>query len=179
MKQDYYFLGFDQGIANSGIAVNKITIKNRKIIKKNIVYYKWVKTSSKDELQNRLVKIYNELNFVFKTYKLTGCACERLWKNDVNKGSGRNKSAGMMTANTSSAIIALLAGLNNTLFKMFVPSSVKKISTGSGTATKEDMIKSVLEDYQITDKLCEHIADAICISNAIGLFSLKENNLID
>lgn len=176
--KEYYFLGFDQGLANSGIAVLKFKVLRNKKIKKEIIYYEWIKTSSKEETPKRLVAVFNKLKQVIENYPIEACACEHLWKNSINKATGRNKSAGMMTANTTSALIMLLAGQNNLYFKTFVPASVKKLVTGYGLATKEDMIKKVIKDYKIKEKICEHIADAICIADAIGQDYLIEKNII-
>lgn len=176
--KEYYFLGYDQGVANSGIAVIKFKVYKNKKFKKEVVYYKWVKTNSKTEMPYRLLKIYNELENVIDEYPIIGAACEKLWKNDINKTTGRNSSAGMMSANTSSAIIMLVSGMNDLYFKMYVPATVKKLATGSGLAKKEDMINQVLNEYKIEENICEHIADAICIGTAIGLDYLRENNLI-
>lgn len=177
--KDYYFLGYDQGVANSGVAVLRMRIYKSGKIKEEVLYYKWIKTSSKDEMPQRLLKIYNELLYVFKTYPIDATACEKLWKNDTNKRTGRNSSAGMMSANMSSAILMLLAGINDVYFRQFVPATVKKLSTGSGLATKEDMIEHVLNKYKIKENICEHIADAICIGDAIGIEYLQNCGLID
>jgi Holliday junction resolvasome RuvABC endonuclease subunit len=176
--EEFYFLGYDQGVANSGIAVLKFKLYKSGKLKKEVVYYKWVKTSSKDEMPQRLCKIYDELDYAFRNFDISAVACEKLWKNDTNKRTGRNSSAGMMSANTSSAILMLLAGKNDIYFRQYVPATVKKISTGSGLAKKEDMINYVLKEYKIKDNICEHIADAICIGNAIGIEYLQNCGLI-
>ena len=176
--KEYYFLGFDQGLANSGICVLKIKILKNNKIKNEIIYHKWVKTSSKINTPERLVTVYNELREVIKKYPIKAVACEHLWKNNINKTTGRDKSAGMMTANMTSSLIMLLAGQYKLYFKSYVPSSIKKLTTGSGLATKEDMIKKVLKKYKIKEKISEHEADAICIATAIGIDYLKMNKII-
>lgn len=176
--KEYYFLGFDQGVANSGISVLRFKVYKNKKVTKSVVYYRWVRTFPKEDMPKRLLTVYNELNYAIKKYPIMGCACEHLWKNDSNKTTGRNKSAGMMTANMTSSLIMLLAGQNNIYFKEYVPASVKKLATGSGLATKEDMIRQVLKEFNIKENICEHIADSICIGKAVGIDYLTENKII-
>jgi len=56
-----------------------------------------------------------------------------------------------------------------------VPGTVKKLITGSGVATKEEMIAKISELLKIDkdDINNEHMADAVCIAIATAFYAIK------
>ena len=71
-----------------------------------------------------------------------------------------------------------IEAINQKQASMFNKAKVGNVITAKVYVTKEDMIKKVVKDYKIKEKICEHIADAICIADAIGQDYLIEKNII-
>lgn len=155
-------LGYDQGIANAGCCVMSYDKKTKK---KRILFKKHFVTMPHTPVEERVKLHYDFLMSIVKKYKVQAIACERLMFNSF--GGKRKKSASMMTVNTISAIIMLVAANNNIKFREFMPMTVKKRFTGNGKATKDDIINETKRQYRLRKTPIEHTADAIAIADTL------------
>lgn len=162
MNKEIIVLGYDQGIANAGICILKYDKKTKK---KTILYRQYFITKSSFENKDRIKMHYDNLTKLVKKYNVKAVACERLMNNAIR--NKRNKSASMMTVNMISSIIMLVAAQNNIKFKEYMPMTVKKHFTGSGKATKDDMINTAIRKYNLRKRPIEHVADAIGIAETL------------
>ena len=161
-KNKLIVIGYDQGIANAGLCVLEYDLKTKK---KSILFKEWFKTSPKDSIPKRILQHYEYLTRIVSKYKPNAIACERLIMN--GRINNRNKSASMMTVNTISSIVMLVAEQNHMIFKEFMPMTVKKEFSKDGKADKEKMIKTAMKRYHLRKKPIEHVADAIAIANTL------------
>lgn len=160
-------MGIDQGIANLGYCIIQASENENKLL-----YYGLIKTSSKVPQPKRIVEIVDTLMDIVQKYQPCELICEKLFCNppkpkDVN-GHQRNKSASIVSTNTVSGLISYIAGKNDKEFIDISPMTVKKVITGTGKATKEEVRESVLKLYpELKDiKLTEHTIDSIAIATA-------------
>lgn len=171
-------LGIDQGYANLGYALVKYNIHTNKY---NVLSYGTITTNSKDEIQDRLLVIFNKLKDIIIKNNIDMMSCERLFVNGDRQASGnkrRNKSVSIVRTNMSTGIIYLLSSMYGIEIKDFPPTTVKKQLTGNGRADKEEIIK-VVEDLMTKQGLkvkTNHESDAIAI--AITAISSKIENLL-
>ena len=171
-------LGIDQGYANLGHALVKYNIHTNKY---NVLSYGTITTNSKDEIQDRLLVIFNKLKDIIIKNNIDMMSCERLFVNGDRQASGnkrRNKSVSIVRTNMSTGIIYLLSSMYGIEIKDFPPTTVKKQLTGNGRADKEEIIK-VVEDLMTKQGLkvkTNHESDAIAI--AITAISSKIENLL-
>ena len=171
-------LGIDQGYANLGYALVKYNIHTNKY---NVLSYGTITTNSKDEIQDRLLVIFNKLKDIIIKNNIDMMSCERLFVNGDRQASGnkrRNKSVSIVRTNMSTGIIYLLSSMYGIEIKDFPPTTVKKQLTGNGRAYKEEIIK-VVEDLMTKQGLkvkTNHESDAIAI--AITAISSKIENLL-
>lgn len=171
-------LGIDQGYANLGYALVKYNIHTNKY---NVLSYGTITTNSKNEIQDRLLVIFNKLKDIIIKNNIDMMSCERLFVNGDRQASGnkrRNKSVSIVRTNMSTGIIYLLSSMYGIEIKDFPPTTVKKQLTGNGRADKEEIIK-VVEDLMTKQGLkvkTNHESDAIAI--AITAISSKIENLL-
>lgn len=171
-------LGVDQGYANLGYALVKYNIHTNKY---SVCSYGTITTSSKDEIQDRLLDIFNKLKDIITNNNIDVMSCERLFVNGDRQASGnkrRNKSVSIVRTNMSTGIIYLLSSMYQIEIKDFPPTTVKKQLTGNGRADKEEIIQ-VVEDLMTKQGLkvkTNHESDAIAI--AITAISSKIENLL-
>ena len=174
-------MGVDQGIANCGYGVIKIRFKEDKISFK-VLDYGIIRTESDKSMANRSLEIVKLLDEKIKNNDISIIGCEKLFFSQRRVG-GRNKSASMLYTNMATGLLHYLSGVNAIPLVDFVPGTVKKLITGNGRATKEEMISAIegyIEDDDIDIKNNEHIADAISIALTAGLnYNEKEDYYID
>lgn len=170
-----YTIGIDQGLANLGISVLESSINSNKVIA-----HKLIKTPSANELQDRLLKIYKEIEELYTELDLP-ISCiffERLFFNPKSLGV-QNRSADMMKTNMATGIILLFAA--NKGIPVYPngmpPTTVKKEITGSGKASKDDVKEVVLKLNGVREKISDHETDSIAINLAgvkkVGLEKLN------
>ncbi|MFF2531453.1 crossover junction endodeoxyribonuclease RuvC [Brevibacillus sp. NPDC058079] len=162
-------IGIDQGIADCGFSVVKLTEHGELIVLKSGI----IKTSSESPLPQRMTLLYSLLMDLVETYKPDIIGCEKLFFNPRQKASsdgkkGRNKSASIVMTNMATGIINLIAGRKQVQLQEFVPGTVKKYVAGSGRADKDAVIAAVRHLLQ-RENLKEHEADA----TAIGITAVK------
>lgn len=141
-------LGIDPGIANLGWAV----LDGRRVLGCGVI-----KTQPRQQHDARLYTIYTELEGIVDQYDLfTGhMANERL-----------PYGAKLQAASSIGEVIGVL-GLLASFYQMkrfeYSPNAAKKDATGSGKATKDDIIRHA-RDLGWDGPLVEHSADAIAIA---------------
>ena len=121
-------IGIDPGLINTGWAVIEEDGSKIKYLGSGIC-----KTSNKKEMTARLVSILEQLRSVLKRFEVASGAIEKAFvKNDplaaLKLGQAR-----------ASAMIAL--GESKIQVSEYAPNYVKKIFTGKGHATKEEVMK--------------------------------------
>lgn len=174
-------LGIDQGLANLGFGIIKLTVDENDVESDiKLIESGTYNTSSKNELQDRLLEIHNMINALNLKYNANVIGCEKLFFNPFQKQKGekggRNKSASIMITNMVSGIIFLVAGENKLFIKDFTPGTVKKYVAGSGRATKDDVIKAI-DDFCIKQGVkleTDHEADAISIGITVARYYVND-----
>ncbi|MEA3398712.1 MAG: crossover junction endodeoxyribonuclease RuvC [Patescibacteria group bacterium] len=152
-------LGIDPGLADTGFGL--IEKQGNKL---NLVDYGCVKTKAKTPNEERLLKIYNELEKITKKYKPEIIAVEELFfcKNV--------KSA--LAVGQARGVVILLAGKNKLKLTEFTPLQIKQALTTYGKASKDQvqqMVKIILNLKNIPkpDHASDALAAAICCANSI------------
>jgi crossover junction endodeoxyribonuclease RuvC len=162
-KESIIGIGIDQGIANCGFSIVKLTGEEVIVLKSGII-----ETNSKLTLPQRMTLIYSLLIDLVEVYQPEIIGCEKLFFNPRQKASpdgkkGRNKSASIVLTNMATGVINLIAGKKQIVLQEFVPGTVKKYVAGNGRASKEEVIAAV--NYLLRrDNVKEHEADATAIA---------------
>ena len=174
LNQEYiYGLGVDQGYANLGCSILKYSIKEDIFI---IEKFKTIKTPSSNDMNKRLLKIYNSIKEIILDYpnSINIAGCERLFHNNpmtTKNNFGRNKSASIMKTNMATGVVYLLTAELNIPINDYAPTTVKKKVTGNGRANKDDVnlaVTNIALNQNIEFKT-EHEADSV----AIGITAIK------
>lgn len=142
-------LGIDPGIANLGWAV----LDGRRIVACGVI-----KTQPKQQHDARLFAIYTELENIVDKYDLFAghMANERMpYGAKLQAASGIGEVIG---------VLGLLASFYQMRRFEYSPMAAKKDATGSGKATKDDIIQHA-RDLGWEGQLVEHSADAIAIAS--------------
>ncbi len=131
------------------------------LVKKDLalVDYGIIKTSPKDNLEERYLFIHQELDSIIKKYLPEKAALEKLFFT--------NNSKTAMSVAGAIGVIMLTLKLNNIPFKDYTPKQVKQAITGSGSACKEQMqfmVSSILKQKKIKgpDDAADALAVALC-----------------
>lgn len=165
-NKEIIIIGIDQGYANLGIAILGYNLESKQISFKEA---KTITTSPKEEMTIRLKQIFDDVYGMLKNYKnIKFAGCERLFHNNVQK-NGRNKSANIMYTNMATGVLYYLCAKKKIPMKEYAPTTVKKVLTGSGKATKEEVeqaLNDLIEKYKIEVK-SNHESDAIAIALTI------------
>lgn len=149
-------LGIDQGIATFGFGIVDINDFEIKIIDSG--HYK---TPAKHSTGKRLNTLNNNIEELLKIYTPELISCERLFYNAPS--GGRNKSLGMMYVNMATGMIEMLADRHGLEVAKWPPTTVKKMLTGNGRASKEE-VNQFISKYLTKEIKVEHEADAIAIA---------------
>lgn len=155
-------LGVDQGLANFGYALLMIDEKSTNA---ELIDYGCFTTKPNGNQQKRIFELVNRFENLIIDFKPDYIAHERLFFSPPAKNS-RKKSASILNTNMITGAMWYISGKYNVPVYEFAPPSVKKTLTGTGKAEKEDVIKTIEDQYKInclkTQK--EHICDAIAIA---------------
>ncbi|MBN1970683.1 MAG: crossover junction endodeoxyribonuclease RuvC [Candidatus Delongbacteria bacterium] len=120
-------LGVDPGLGKTGFAVLE---KNGRTI--TILEAGYIKTDTKADLPIRLTEIYYGLDEIIKTYNPDKVGVETVF-------AAKNISSTIKLSHARGTIL-LCSGLNKIDVSEFSPREVKQAITGSGSATKEQII---------------------------------------
>lgn len=123
-------LGIDPGFARCGYAFIELENSIYKIIDSGLI-----ETFQKTEYNQRLKKIYEELNNLIAKFKPDNAAIEELF-------FSKNTKTALKVAEARGIIILALT-VNNIDFKEYKPKEVKSQITGNGNANKDAIIRMV------------------------------------
>lgn len=154
-------LGIDPGFARCGYAF----IESKNSIYK-IVDCGLIETFQNTEYNQRLKKIYEELNNLIIKYKPNNAAIEELF-------FSKNLKTAIKVAEARGIIILALT-INNIDFKEYKPKEVKSQITGNGNADKESVIKMV-NLFTGSKIIQDDTADAV----AIALAHASRNRILE
>jgi crossover junction endodeoxyribonuclease RuvC len=150
-------LGIDPGydIVGWGLVKNDLTL----------IDYGVIKTSPKDNLEERYLAIHLGLDDIIKKYLPEKAALERLFFT--------NNSKTAMSVSGAIGVIMLTLKLNNIPFSDYTPKQVKQAITGSGSADKvqmQFMISRILKQEKIhgPDDASDALAIALCHAMSRG-----------
>ncbi|MBR4152099.1 MAG: crossover junction endodeoxyribonuclease RuvC [Selenomonadaceae bacterium] len=147
-------LGIDPGSAICGYGFIE-NLRGQIIVKS----YGVITTSPNALMQDRLLKIYNELDALIKTYKPQIMGVEKLF-------FGKNSTTAITVAQ-SRGIVLLAAAQNNLDLIEITPNEVKQSITGYGAATKEQVIYMVTKILNLSEPPTpDDAADALAIALA-------------
>lgn len=133
--------------------------------------YGAITTSSKMRMEDRLLKLYDELDALIKTYKPDVMGVEQLFFN-------RNVTTAIPVGQAR-GIVLLAAAKNRLQLVERTPLQVKQSVTGYGKATKEQVIYMVtkllhLKESPHPDDTADALAIAICATYCVN--SLRWRN---
>lgn len=140
-------LGIDPSTVSTGWAV---------LIDQEIVDYGIIKCSSKDPIYIRVSNIFTSLVAVSQKHPITEIAIEDQFM--------RNNAKTLKSLSNVKATAMILAAQLNVPYTEYSPKHVKLKFTGSGGASKQDMVTHAKSMYDIEEDICDNIADAIGIA---------------
>ena len=156
-------LGIDQSFSHTGLVVS---CKNG-----NILAAKGISTDTKETIEQRINKIKYIILEMIKEYEVKQVVIEGL-------SYASNQASGRQLGGLFYVIICSLSDLNIS-YSVIPPLTLKKAITGSGKATKDDMIDRInsndleklceLTKLKSTSKKFEDIADAYHLSRYLSL----------
>jgi crossover junction endodeoxyribonuclease RuvC len=161
-------LGIDPGTAICGYGL--IDYVDGKLIP---IHYGAITTSPKARMQDRLLKIYMELDILVKKFQPEVMGVEKLF-------FGRNSTTAIPVGQAR-GIVLLCAAQNNLELVEISPNEVKMSITGYGGATKEQVIYMVTKILNLAEPpKPDDTADALAISIAAAYESsnLARRNLL-
>lgn len=159
-------LGIDPGTAICGYGFVEAAHGSRLIAHE----YGAITTSPKARMQDRLVKLYDELDALIKKYKPDAMGVEQLFFN-------RNVTTAIPVGQAR-GIVLLAAAKNNLELVERTPLQVKQSVTGYGKATKEQVIYMVtkllnLPEPPHPDDTADALAIAICTLHCMDSISWR------
>ena len=147
-------LGIDPGTAICGYAI--VEQSRGRLITKN---FGVITTSPQARMQDRLLKIYNELDALIKNFQPEVVGVEKLF-------FGKNATTAIPVGQAR-GVVLLCAAQNNLDVVEMTPNEVKLSITGYGGATKEQVIYMVTKILNLPEPPTpDDAADALAI--AIG-----------
>lgn len=145
-------LGIDPGFARCGYGLIESKNSTYKILDSGLI-----ETFQNTEYNQRLKKIYDELNSLIIKYKPNNAAIEELF-------FSKNSKTAIKVAEARGIIILALT-INNIDFKEYKPKEVKSQITGNGNANKDAVIKMV-NLFTGSKIIQDDTADAVAIALA-------------
>ena len=161
-------LGIDPGTAICGYGI--VDYVDGKLIPK---HYGSITTSPQARMQDRLLKIYMELDILVKKFQPEIMGVEKLF-------FGRNSTTAIPVGQVR-GIVLLCAAQNNLDLLEITPNEVKMSITGYGGATKEQVIYMVTKILNLAEPPTpDDTADAlaIAIAAAYEANSIQRRNLL-
>jgi len=146
-------IGIDPGLSNTGWAVIEINGQHLKYVKSGTI-----STLSSQKIEQRLSKIYAEMQLALQAHNPTEAAIE-----DVYVNNNPLSSLKLGQARAASILAASNYGLE--VFE-YAPRLIKKSITGSGKAEKEQIMAMVKYLMPLAFPNNEHESDAIAVAIA-------------
>jgi len=154
-------IGIDIGLRNTGYGILDFGQNTEKIIEGGVI-----KTDSKENLDERLLTIFNDLDYVYKKYNPSITSME-----DLHSRYRNLKTAIIM--GHARGVACAVAALNNAPVFHYQPTQIKNIVTGSGRADKNQMIKTISNRLSAPNIKNEHVADAFASAICHWVMSSK------
>ena len=146
-------IGIDPGLISTGYGVIDVGPEGKYAVEGGVIY-----TKSDNSMEFRLNKIFTEIIDV-----LTGHGPEEMAIEDLHSNPRFVKTAILMAH--ARGVVVLAAGSMGIPVIDYAPTRVKNLITGSGRASKQQVMQSVaihLGEPDITKN--EHVADAFAIA---------------
>jgi crossover junction endodeoxyribonuclease RuvC len=148
-------IGVDPGFAILGWGI----IQGVDASKVDNVEWGAITTKAHDNIEERLLKIYNELNEIIDLYKPQEISLEKVFFNSNAKT--------VISVGQSQGIVLLIAAQRNIPIYQYTPLQVKSALTGYGVADKkqiQNMLKLLLRlsDVPKPDDAADGVALALC-----------------
>lgn len=149
-------LGIDPGLNTTGYG---IILKNQNKLK--FIEAGFIRTSARDNIKARLLKIYNELSGIVKKYQLDAMVLEKLYAHYKHP----------LTAcllGHARGIICLVCAQNNIKLFEYAATRTKKAISGRGSASKLQVQHMVLNTLGLKDRAAIplDITDALSLAIA-------------
>ena len=160
-------LGIDPGTAICGYGLVE-SVGSRLIPQE----YGTITTSPKARMQDRLLKIYDELDGIIKKYRPEVMGVEQLFFN-------RNVTTAIPVGQAR-GVVLLAAAKNDLELIERTPLQVKQAVTGYGNAKKEQVIYMVTKLLHLPkaphpDDVADALAVAICITHCLDSMTWRNN----
>ncbi|MDP8260036.1 MAG: crossover junction endodeoxyribonuclease RuvC [Candidatus Gygaella obscura] len=155
-----FVLGIDPGLRVTGYGLIRMTNKNLSLIEAGII-----KTNDKQTIGQRLKRIYDDLDGIFKQHKIDVVVLEKLFAH------AKHPMTASILGHVRGVAVLVTVKRKSILFE-YLPTRVKKSIVGNGHASKEQVqqmvfkhlgIKSAPLEYDATDALA--LAMTYCFSN--------------
>ena len=162
-------LGIDPGYAIVGFGVIEYKANKFKVLD-----YGAITTSKDDDLNERLLQIYNHLCSILDTYKPDALSIEKLFFN-----TNATTAIGVAEARGVCLLASKQRGLD---IAEYTPLQVKQAVTGYGKAIKQqvqEMTRMLLNLQKVPkpDDTADALAVAICHAHSAGSLTEKLKNL--
>ena len=162
-RENRVILGIDPGFAHTGWGVIEQSGSYLRCIA-----YGCTKTEKKYPTEQRLAKIYEQVQAVIERYKPTCCGIETVW-------FGQNVTAAFDTGQARGAALVACAQQNVSV-QQYSPKQIKLAVVGSGSAEKEQvqyMVKHLLslERTPSPDHAADALAAAICYTTHASILA--------
>lgn len=150
-------LGLDPGIADTGYGL--ISVDNNQLI---CLDFGSIKTSPKEDLADRLVKLDQELDKIIKKYKPSLVAVEKIFFNNNVKTA--------LIVGQARGVLLLGVRKNNIRLVEFTPLQIKQGICNFGHSDKNQVKKMIkiilnLKELPRSDDAADALAAAICASD--------------
>ena len=153
-------LGIDPGLENTGWGVIDEREESLKLIECGVIL-----TSSKDKSEERLEKIFEEVQKIIKKYKVEEVAVESLF-------FAKNAKSALKVAEAIGVIKVAAKNLDKPIFE-YTPLQIKMALVGYGRAEKEQVEIMVKNCLNLTEDIRpSHAADAVATALTHG-FTMK------
>ena len=155
-------IGIDIGLRNTGYGIIDFGQNKEKIIEGGVI-----KTDAKENLDKRLLTIFDDLNYIYKKYNPSVTSME-----DLHSRYRNLKTAIIM--GHARGVACAVSALNGASVFHYQPTQIKNIVTGSGRADKNQVIKTISNRLSAPTINNEHIADAF--ASAICHWVMSSSN---
>ena len=144
-------LGIDPGLARVGYGVIDIGTKKKKMLDCGII-----ETQSTQKEEERLFEIHKDLSSIIKKWSPKTAAVEKFFF---------YRSSTTISVVQARGVILMTLGRHNLSIKEFPPMQIKLAVTGYGHSGKDEVLKSVMHDLNITTPpKPDDAADALAIA---------------
>jgi len=144
-------IGIDPGLARVGYGIIDVIEGNKIMLDCGII-----ETQSTQKEENRLVEISNDLTSIIKKWSPKTAAVEKFFF---------YRSSTTISVVQARGVILMTLGRHNLSIKEFPPMQIKLAVTGYGHSGKDEVLKSVMHDLNITTPpKPDDAADALAIA---------------